>query len=305
MDKFKAHFALLLANLIYGINYSVAKGVMPDYVKPFGFIFLRASGSVLLFWLISLAMKWEPIAKKDIPRMFLAGVFGVAVNQLLFFKGLNITHPINASIMMTSSPVLVLVISALLIKEKISARKVFGIVLGLTGAVLLILFKGGNLSGAPQLAFDSDTALGDALVMLNAISYGTYLVIVKPLMQRYSAVTVIRWVFTFGFCVVIPFGFGEFTEIEWVTLPTPIIWSIVFVVVGTTFLAYLLNIFALGKIMPSTASIYMYTQPLFATLIALYFGNDSLSITKIIAAVLIFVGVYFVSVKREKKTIEA
>lgn len=292
--------ALIGANLIYGINYSVAKSVMPTYIEPLGFILLRVIGALLLFWSLSLfTTRWEPIEKKDWGRIVLAGLFGVALNQMLFFKGLNLTQPINASIIMTTNPILVLIISAILLKERISLQKIVGISLGLVGAVLLILFKGGVDN--PSISVGTDTALGDLLVLLNALSYGVYLVIVKPLMSKYKAVTVLKLVFLFGFCFVLPFGMGEFTAIEWSALPTEIIWAIVFVVVGTTFFSYLLNIYALQKVSSTSVSIYIYSQPFFATLVALSFGQDELTATKIVATALIFTGVYLVTMKKKAK----
>jgi drug/metabolite transporter (DMT)-like permease len=303
LEKLKAHLALLGANLIYGINYTVAKDVMPEYIAPFGFIFLRVSGALILFWSLSFFTKWETIQKADLPRMIFAGIFGVAMNQMLFFQGLNLTNPINASIIMTTNPILVLVISAILIRERISVRKIIGIAIGLVGAVLLILFKGN--STAAELAVGTDTALGDFLVFLNATSYGIYLVIVKPLMKKYQPATVIKYVFTFGFCFVIPFGWGEFSRVEWSSFPLDIGMKAAFVVIGTTFFAYLFNIYALKRVSSTAVSIYIYSQPLFATLVALWLGSDTLTIVKVVATVLIFIGVYLVSVKRNAPKVEA
>lgn len=302
MEKLKAHLALLGANLIYGINYTVAKDVMPEYITPFGFIFLRVSGALILFWSLSFFTKWETIQRVDLPRVIAAGLFGVAMNQMLFFQGLNLTQPINASIIMTTNPILVLVISAILIKERISSRKIMGIAIGLVGAVLLIVFKA-NASTA-EISVGTETALGDFLVFLNATSYGIYLVIVKPLMKKYQPATVIKYVFTFGFCFVIPFGWGEFSEVKWSEFPMHIGLKAAFVVIGTTFFAYLFNIYALKRVSSTSVSIYIYSQPLFATLVALWFGSDKLTAVKIIATILIFIGVYLVSVKRKSTKVE-
>ena len=283
-----AHLALFTTNLIYGINYTVAKNVMPNYIEPFGFIFCRVSGALLLFWLFHSIFFKEKIALKDFPRIALCGLFGVAVNQLLFFKGLNITTPINAAIIMTTNPILVLIMASFILKERITRNKILGIFFGITGALSLLLF-GNNFS------FGSDTAMGDIMIFINAASYGVYLVLVKPLMSKYQPLTVIKWVFLFGYLVVFPFGWNEFQEINWINMPVNIIWETVFVIVGTTFLAYLLNIFALKNVTPSAASTYIYFQPVFAGVIAIYFGKDNLDIIKIVACVLIFLGVYLVS----------
>lgn len=283
-----AHLALFSTNLIYGINYTVAKDVMPNYIKPFGFIFCRVTGALALFWLFHSLFYREKILKKDFPRLLLCGLFGVAINQLLFFEGLNNTTPINAAIIMTSNPVLVLVMASMMLKERISKRKVGGIALGLSGAILLIIFKG-------DFQFGSNTIYGDFLIFINASSYAAYLVLVKPLMMKYKPLTVIKWVFLFGYLVVIPFGWNQFTEIQWVEMPTKIIYETLFVIIGTTFLAYLFNVFALRQVSPSTASTYIYLQPVLAGAFAIWMGVDQLDFIKVFSAAIIITGVYLVS----------
>lgn len=212
------------------------------------------------------------------------------------FYGLNLTSPINAAIILTCNPILVLLISAIVIRERITSRKILGIGLGLTGAVGLILFK-----GASELS--SDGFIGDLFVFLNATSYAIYLVLVKPLMQKYKPMTVIKWVFLFGFIYVLPFGRTEFEEIEWETFTTNIWWAFGFVVVGTTFLAYLFNIYGLRELNPSVVSTYIYSQPLIASIMAIALQKDELGFEKVVAAVLIFSGVYLVSSKKSSKKV--
>ena len=284
-----AHLALFTANLIYGINYTVAKDVMPDYIQPVGFILLRVSGAVVLFHLVYALGPKEKIAKKDIPRLLFCALFGVAVNQLLFFKGLNLTTPINAAIIMTTNPILVLLIAALLIKEAINIRKIAGILLGLVGAILLITQNQEVTLG------QSNTSLGNIFVFINAASYGVYLVIVKPLMNKYRAITIIKWIFFFGFFFVFPFGFPEVKTVGWQDIPPKIWGEIAFVVIGTTFFAYFLNIYALKQLPAVTVSFYIYLQPLLAALVALVVGSDKPGVLEIGSSLLIFVGVYLVS----------
>lgn len=286
-----AHLAVLGANIIYGINFTVAKGIMPQYILPSGFIFVRVSIALFMFFLLWLGFKREKIERKDLLRFIGCGLTGVAINQLLFFKGLNLTSPINASIIMTSNPILVLVAASIILKEMITWRKLIGIALGLSGAIFLIVMR----PGASNMA-TSSSWLGDVFVFINAASYATYLVIVAPLMKKYHPFTVSMFVFGFGFLFVIPFGYQEFSAIVWSEMPTAILWGVAFVVVGTTFLTYLFNVFALRNLPPSVVSSYIYAQPLFASLVSLYLGVDAMNATKILAAVLIFTGVYLVSV---------
>ena len=292
-SNLKPHLAVLGANIIYGLNYTIAKDVMPEYIPPFGFIFCRVAGALILFWAI-FAFNYEKIAKKDLLLLAVCGFFGVAANQLMFFYGLNLTTPINAGIIMTSNPILVLIASAIILKNKITLTKVGGIALGIVGALLLLLFKN-------NFSFGSETIVGDTFIFLNAMSYGTYLVIAVPLMKKYKPITVITWVFTFGFIYVLPFGFTEFTEIAWSMFSTKIWLEFAFVIICTTFFAYLLNIYGLKKLNPSTVSTYIYLQPLLAAAFAIWVGKDSLDWIKIVAAILIFSGVYLVSKTKSLK----
>jgi len=289
-----AHISLFVANLIYAINYTFAKDVMPDFIQPSGFILLRVTGAVTLFSLFYFLFVNEKVEKKDIIRLAICGVFGVAINQLLFFEGLNLTTPINAAIIMTINPVLVIIMSALILFEKINIRKGIGIALGLVGASTLIL-NGGSVSG------NTNFMLGNMFVFINAASYGLYLVLVKPLMQKYHPITVMFYVFGFGLLYVLPFGYTELLDVDWVSFPTIIIWEVLFVVVCTTVIAYLLNSSALKLLNPSTVSIYIYLQPVLATLFAIFRGSDALDEMKIVSAIIIFIGVYLVSVRPLKE----
>lgn len=293
MKDFKVHAVLITVAFIYGANFSIAKTVMPDYLAPFGFIGLRVFCAALLFWgFHTAAVRDVPIRREDYLRLVGCALFGVALNQMLFFKGLNYTTPINAAIIMTVGPVLVLVFSALLKLEKITPLKALGIVLGLTGAVLLLLEK--------EVSFSNTGFLGDVFVLLNASSYAFYLVLVKPLMARYKAATVVKWIFSIGLLFILPFSLPELQTVPWQQFPPSIWLAIGFVVVFTTFFAYLLNAWALRYVTSSVVGIYIYLQPVFASLVALSFGQDELSSEKVIYSLIIFLGVYLVSRKPKK-----
>lgn len=285
-----AHLALLSVAIIYGLNYSIAKDVMQGYVGPSGFILIRAIGATTLFWILAGILHREKLERKDFLRVALSGAFGVAINQLFFFNGLSLTTPISASVIMTVNPIMVLILSAIALKVPLTWPRILGIALGMSGALFLIT-RGGDISSL----FTSDAALGNLFILLNALSYAAYLVTVKPLMARYKALTVIKWVFLFGMLYVIPFGLTQFMAVDWSNMPAYIAWEIAFVVVCTTFLAYLLNIYALKTVTSTTVSFYIYLQPLVATIAALLLGLDALSATLLISASLIFSGVYMVS----------
>lgn len=291
----QAHLAILLANIIYGANYSIAKEVMPAYIQPFAFVLMRVGGALVLFLLVSTFVIKEKIDKKDLPRIALLGVCGVAINQLMFLKGLSLTTPINASIIMISNPIVVLLFAAIALKEKIAINKIIGILLGIGGALLLLLFN-------KTFSFGSETITGDVMVLINSISWAFYVVLAKPLMKKYNAFTVVKWVFLFGFLYVLPFGYSEITLVNWASIPLTAWYCILFVVIATTFLAYILNTYALKALSPSVVSIYIYLQPFIATIIAVLFGKDELDARKIVSALMIIAGVYLVSIPNKQKT---
>jgi drug/metabolite transporter (DMT)-like permease len=286
-----ALLAATMVSLIYGLSFTIAKDVMPAYVKPFGFILLRVFGATVLFWLVSLMGPKQPIQRKDFPRIVAAAFFGVALNMLTFFKGLSFTSPISAAVIMVTTPIIVLLLSAFIMKESIKARKIVGIVLGLLGTGFLILY-GKSVGNA------TNAMLGNLLVFINAVSYGFYLILVKKLMDKYNAFVFVKWIYTFGLLMVIPFGWSEYQEIQWQQLPISIVWEIGFVVVFTTFFTYLFNLVSMRELKPTTVAVFIYLQPLFATVFAMSLGKDALTWVKVASAVLIFIGVFLVTKKK-------
>lgn len=294
-----AHVGLICVNFIYGGNYIVAKDLMPHVIGPSGFITLRILGATILFGILFLFNR-EPIQKKDWGRIVLCALFGITINQLLFFNGLSLTSPINSSIIMTSTPILVLVASSFLLKEKITKMRIAGVVIGFLGAVGLIV-TGKNTSNI-------SSGIGDLMIFLNAMSYGIYLVLAKPLMQKYKPTTLIFIFFLLGFFFTLPFGYTQFSEVEWSALTSYHMGAISYVVLGTTFLAYLLNIYSLKFVSPSVTSSYIYMQPMVALLAAYFFFHwgitqqnmNDLTFVKCIFMLLIFAGVYLVNKNKSK-----
>ena len=290
---FFAHTALFIVNLIYALNYTIAKDVMPHYIEPSGFILLRVLCGVFLFLIFYFLFIRERIDKKDYFSFALCGLFGVAINQLFFFEGLNLTTPINAAIIMTTNPILVIVISAFLIGEKITLQKIIGIFFGIVGAGTLILNSG-------SISFDNDFFIGNILVFINATSYAIYLVLVKGLMKKYQPLTVMFFVFLFGLIFVFPFGYQQLTSVNIYLFTSDIYLKVLFVVICTTFLAYLFNAFALMTLNPSVVSIYIYLQPVLASVIAIIYNSDSIDFIKILSSLFIFTAVFLVSIPSKK-----
>lgn len=289
-----ALIAVFTATLIYGVTFTIAKDVMPLYVKPFGLIVIRVLGATIFFWLLTFFIKKENVAKADLIRIFFAAFFGVALNMLTFFKGLSLTNPISASVVMVTSPIMVLLFSSLLLKEPIQKRKIIGVIIGLLGTVLLILF------GTKADVNSSNPALGNFLVFINASSYGLYLVLVKRIIPKYNPITFVKWLYLFGLFLVIPFGYEELKQIDTSSFSTEIYLKIGFIVFFTTCVTYLFNLYGLRKLKPTTVSVFIYLQPVIASIFALTTGKDKLSLPKIIAAFIIFTGVYLVTIQPKK-----
>ncbi len=255
--------ALFVVNLIYGVNYVVAKGLMPQVIGPSGFILLRAIGAVSLFWIVR-AFRPESVAPQDAVRLLLCAVFGVALNQLMFFQGLMRTSPIHASVIMLATPILVLVGSGVLLGERITLRKLNGVALGTAGALGIIFVR------APE---GVSSPLGDLFILINAASFAIYLVMVKPLMKKYTAITIMSWTFLLGALFVLPFGAGELADVRWTELTTAQIGAMLFVVLLVTFVAYLLNTWALRHVEASVVGTFIYLQPILAMVISVVYAR--------------------------------
>jgi drug/metabolite transporter (DMT)-like permease len=292
----QAHLALFIVNVLYGASHVLAKGVMPDYLTPSVFILFRVAGATLLFWLVLSLTKSKPIERKDFPLIALCGLFGVAINQLFFFHGLNLSSAINSGIIMALNPIMVVILSFFLFKERLTSLKITGITLGAVGAILLTLKASSHVG---------DSRLGDLFLFLNALSYGIYLVIAKPLMKKYSPIQVITWVFTFGliFVLLFPPTLIELSQTNFQRISTEIWWKIAYVVIGVTFFTYLLTIFGLKYLSATVSSAYIYTQPVMVMLFTFLFASiqwsadyrGSITSEKILYMFVIFTGVYLTS----------
>ena len=291
-----ALIAVSIATLIYGVTYTIAKDVMPNYIKPYGFILLRVSSATLIFWTVGLFTKQQKVEKSDYKKILIASFFGITINMLAFFKGLSLTSPISASVMMVTSPIMVLIFSSILIRKPIGKQRILGVFIGLVGALFLITL--GNSSTETS----TNSAFGNFLVFLNAASYGLYLVLAKDLVKKYNPIVFIKWLYLFGLIFVIPFGYSELTAVIWQEIPTNIYWNISFVLLFTTCITYLFNLYGLSKLKPTTVSVFIYLQPVIATIYALIVGSDSLNLVKLCATLLIFLGVYLVTKQVEKST---
>lgn len=290
-NRIYALIAAFSVQLIYGLSFTFANDVIDGgYIKPYGFILLRLIGATALFWILSLFTKSEKIDRKDFLIFFFASIFGIALNMLTFFKGLEYTTPIHASVIMITTPIIVLILSVFFLKERITLLKIGGIILGFSGAIILSVY-------GKSMRIGDDILLGNFLVFINAVSFSIYIIILKKLTDKYHPFTFIKWLFLFGLILVTPFGFSELSKVNWSTFSNYTIFSTVFVIIGATFGTYLLNPLALRYLKASTVSAFIYIQPVIAGSFAILMGSDTLDTIKLTAAGLIFIGVYLVTKK--------
>ena len=288
--------AATIATTIYGINHTVAKMVMPIYIGSLGLVFLRVLGATIIFWTISLFFKTKPIEKKDRLTILKCGLFGMSINIAAFIAGLDYSTPVNSSILIIISPIFVVILSFFIFKNKINFIKILGIILGFIGAMILILTADSNSS------IGRNIPLGNFLFIVNSISYAYYLIIVKPMAEKYDLITLFKWLFLIGLIFNFPLGINQFLDVDWASLP---LWEavlpMVFVVVCTTCMTYFLNGYALSKITSTEVAVFMYLQPIIGILFAIFTKSDTITLIMFVASVLIFTGVYLTSVLKQKK----
>lgn len=295
-DKILALIAALIATTIYGLNHTIAKVIMPQYIGAFGLVQLRLMGAGFIFFIISFLAPKQKIDTADYLRLFFAALLGTCINMLMFLKGLELSTPINSGVIITLTPVMVLILSYIFLKEKIGLTKLAGIIIGFAGTLILIFYGKKISENAPN------AMLGNIMFLINASAFAGYLVLSKPLIQKYHTLILMKWMFFIGFILSFPVTYYEFSLVRWTSLPFEAVWRMAFVVIGTTFLTYMLNMYALKSLPATTIGAFIYLQPPIAIVYAIVTGNDDLDFIKIIAMVLVFIGVYFATTKYNKGT---
>lgn len=287
--------AATIATTIYGINHTVAKMVMPIYIGSLGLVFLRVLGATIIFWTISLFFKTKPIEKKDRLTILKCGLFGMSINIAAFIAGLDYSTPVNSSILIIISPIFVVILSFFIFKNKINFIKILGIILGFIGAMILILTADSNSS------IGRNIPLGNFLFIVNSISYAYYLIIVKPMAEKYDLITLFKWLFLIGLIFNFPLGINQFLDVDWSALPIKeAVLPMIFVVLCTTVMTYFLNGYALSKLTSTEVAVFMYLQPIIGVLFAIFTKADTVTFTIIVASILIFSGVYLTTVLKTR-----
>ena len=301
--KLKGHSSMLGANVMWGLMSPVAKFVMVGgAVTPLVVTDLRITGAMVLFWIASFFQKPERVTPKDLLKLLGASLLAIVFNQGCFIFGVGMTSPVDASIITTSMPLLAMVLAAIYLKEPITGKKVLGIAVGATGALLLIL---GSHQVSEAKAAGNHYIWGDLLVLLAQFSYALYFVLFKNFVNKYSLITIMKWMFTYAFICALPFSYNDLLHTEWKSLQNTEIGALVFIVVGSTFVSYVLIVIGQKNLRPTVAGMYNYVQPLVASIVAVCWGMDTFNFVKIISVALIFGGVYLVTNSRSKAEMEA
>lgn len=298
-EKWQGHIAILMTNVIFGLNTPIAKTLVPEWIHPFALTLVRMAFATGVFWLIALFMPKEKVSWKDLGILFFAALFGLIGAQLSFAIALQYTSPVNISLIAAMTPVIVMILAAIFLKEPITGKKASGVFIGACGALLLIWQSSPIGTGA-------NNTLGTLLCIVNIVTYAIYLIITRTISQRYSPVTLMKWMFLFAALIALPLGFGKIGEsrIFSGTLDTSALLRLSYIVVMATGVAYLLVPIALKRIRPTTVSMYNNAQPIIASIVAILIGQDFFTWDKPVAAALVFFGVYLVTQSKSRAEIE-
>ncbi|MDR3061904.1 MAG: DMT family transporter [Dysgonamonadaceae bacterium] len=297
--KLQGHLIIAFVNILFAVNMIISKSLLLHDISPEGLTLARTLFACIAFWGTSLFIR-EKVEKKDLFMLFLCGMLGIAINQALFIDGLNSTSPVDASILVTCTPMFVMVFAFFLLKEPITWKKTGGVIIGAAGAILLI-------TSGKHVNTGSGSLNGNLMVISSGFSYALYLVIAKPLTLKYNAVTIMKWMFLFSTIVLLPFDYHDLTNAPLLSGNPEYRHSLLllaYVLFGATFITYLLIPIALKKIRPTTVSMYNYLQPIIAAFIAVVIGQDHFSWEKIGAALMVFLGVYLVTISKSRADLE-
>lgn len=297
-QNLNGHLALFVANMVFGLNTIVSRSLMPELLSPYTLTFARLGGGMILFWIASLFVEKEKVPPKDIWLLFLASIFSLVLNQLPYFVGLSITSPIDASIVVTTLPIVTMILAALFLKEPITLMKALGVIVGLSGALLLVLTSKHTHVGQSNF-------WGNVIVFSAVFAFAIYLTAFKKLIMRYSAITVMKWMFLFGTIMCFPFCRQSMIDTDFTLLTANTYWRTAFVVVLGTFFTYMLIPIGQKALRPTTFSMYNYLQPVVASMVAVSIGMDTFGLEKAVSGVLVFAGVYIVTQSKSRAQLEA
>ena len=294
----QAHAAMFLACMFWGLMAPLGKDAMTHGLDGISMVTFRVVGGALLFWLASFFVRKEHVPRKDVFRFAGAAVFGLVCNQCCFTIGLSLTSPINASIVTTSMPIFAMVFSAIILKEPITGKKATGVLMGCSGALILIL-----TSAAATNKVQGDIR-GDLLCLCAQFSYAFYLSLFNPLVRRYSVITVSKWMFFWATLILLPFTGVHVAALPWAQIGAITWLETAYVVVICTFVCYCLIMVGQKTLRPTVVSIYNYVQPIVSVTVSVLMGIGVLKWAQGLAIILVFGGVWLVTKSKSKRDLE-
>lgn len=298
VKTYPGHAAMLISNMLWGLMAPVSKEVLNYFaennISAFTLAAFRMIGAAIAFWLLDLFMVKQPTTWTDRRKLFVAGMLSIVFNQCMFIGGVSYTTPIDASVVTTMLPIVTMVIAAIVIREPITGLKVIGVLLGMSGAILLIL------SGGQGLHFDRNCLIGDAMCLAAQFSFALYLVFFKSFISRFSAVTLMKWMFLWSAIVIVPFAMPSIVSINYSAMPLSVILEVCYTVFIGTFFTYLLVPIGQKLLRPTVVSMYNYVQPIMSTIVSLWWGLTTFGLVKGVAIGLVFAGVYVVTQSKKR-----
>jgi drug/metabolite transporter (DMT)-like permease len=292
-ERTKARIAVLLGNFFFGTSVIAVKQISPVLIPAIALTAIRVGVVCILFWLMYLVYPIKTGFKKnDYWRLLLCGIAGITLNQTFSIKGMSLTSPIHASLLVLTTPITISLLAAWFLKEKWNSFKIMGLCLGITGGAVLVFSR--DLSAHSS----EEQNMGDLFVILGAISYSSYIILVKPLMANFSTIHILQWVFLFGACISVPMGWTALESIQWHLFSVTNWVCLIYVVIGATFLAYQLMNYGIKKLGASITGSFIYTQPFFATIASVLIFEEQINFSKMLAAVMIIAGVFLTNFKK-------
>lgn len=294
INRLGGHMACFAAYAIFGVNIITCKDLTSGHlISPITIFTLRSLGAGLIFWILSIFLPHEKVEKRDYLKIFAAAFLGYFVTQLTFLVAIPDITPMHCSIISSMSPIYTMFIAAIVLKEPLTWKKAAGVLISLCGILFLIFNNARNGTGASE-----SSLRGILLMFLNSLSFSLYLGIFKPVIAKYSVVTFMKWIFLFSALMSLPLSLREVVSLSWTKIPSVQLWELGYLIVFATFISYFLIPFGQKRIRPTLVSMYSYIQPIIATVISIIIGMDILTWQKLLAAGLVFFGVFVVSSSR-------
>jgi len=302
-NTYPGHLAMLVSNVLWGLMAPISKDTLNYFhevgISAFTLAAYRMIGAAVAFWFLSLFLPSEKTTWNDRGKLFIAGMLSIVFNQCLFIVGVSFTTPMDASVVTTMLPIATMILAAIILREPITGLKALGVLLGMSGAILLIMSEGHGFS------LRRDNIIGDMMILVAQFSFAAYLVFFKKIIGKFSPVTLMKWMFLSSAVVIVPFATPHIVSIDYSAMPVKVVLEICYTVFVGTFFTYLLVPTGQKLLRPTTVSMYNYVQPVVSATVALMWGMTTFGVVKGLAIALVFTGVYIVTQSKSRQQLDA